>query len=226
MNLYRTLAIIAAIAAAPAGAVSVGSSDSGNCYPFNCNDSGSSVGQSIHYMQIYAASAFSGVTSFNKIGFSAWTGGTGTAAVLNGNYAINFHTTTASLGDAYPFGPLANSASFFSGSLGSAASAGAYNISGANYVYDPANGNLVMEIFVTGQDNIANGFGGGYFSADYTGLTTTRAYVVSGSGSESGVGALVTNFGAVPEPESWALLVAGFGMTGFALRRRTRTVAA
>ena len=29
--------------------------------------------------------------------------------------------------------------------------------------------------------------------------------------------------GAVPEPESWALLVAGFGLTGAALRRRAIT---
>jgi hypothetical protein len=26
--------------------------------------------------------------------------------------------------------------------------------------------------------------------------------------------------GAVPEPSSWALLITGFGLTGFALRRR------
>ena len=35
-------------------------------------------------------------------------------------------------------------------------------------------------------------------------------------------------FGTVPEPESWALMVAGFGLVGFALRRQTerRTIAA
>lgn len=30
---------------------------------------------------------------------------------------------------------------------------------------------------------------------------------------------------AVPEPGTWALLIAGFGLTGFALRRRTRQAA-
>ncbi len=31
---------------------------------------------------------------------------------------------------------------------------------------------------------------------------------------------------AVPEPATWALLMVGFGMTGFAARRRSRTIAA
>ncbi len=35
-----------------------------------------------------------------------------------------------------------------------------------------------------------------------------------------------SDFGAVPEPASWALIIAGFGMVGAALRRRTAAVAA
>jgi hypothetical protein len=30
----------------------------------------------------------------------------------------------------------------------------------------------------------------------------------------------------IPEPTTWALMVAGFGMVGFAMRRRNRAVAA
>lgn len=225
MKIRLTLAIAAAIAAAPASAVTVGASDNGNCYPFNCNDSGTSVGQSIRYMQIYAASAFSGVTSFSKISFSAFTG-TGAASVLTGNYAISFHTTSGSIGVSYPIAPLANSASFFNGALGSGPAFGAYSIMGSTYSYDPMDGNLVMEIVVTNQANTPNGAGGGYFFADYTGSVTTRAYDLTGSGPQSGTGGLVTTFGAVPEPESWALMIAGFGLTGLAMRRRIRAVAA
>lgn len=47
------LSVLAAVTAlmlpaAAANAVVIGSSDGGNCYPFMCNDSGTSVGQSIH----------------------------------------------------------------------------------------------------------------------------------------------------------------------------------
>jgi hypothetical protein len=36
----------------------------------------------------------------------------------------------------------------------------------------------------------------------------------------------VDSTGAVPEPASWAMLIAGFGLTGAAMRRRSRTAAA
>jgi hypothetical protein len=35
----------------------------------------------------------------------------------------------------------------------------------------------------------------------------------------------IANIGAVPEPASWALMIAGFGMVGGALRRRTTATA-
>jgi hypothetical protein len=225
MNLKLTLAIAAAIVAAPAAAaVTVGSPDSGNCYPFNCNDSGTDVGQSIHFMQIYAASEFSGVTSFSKISFFAH-GPSGPAGVISGNYDISFHTTSASVGDSYPIAPLSNSASFFNGALSSPLSTSPFTIAGSTYVYDPADGNLVMSIVVTDQANLPNS-SNGYFLADYTGDVTTRAYDLTNVGQEFGGGGLVTQFGVVPEPQSWALLIAGFGLTGMAMRRRVKAVAA
>ena len=33
-------------------------------------------------------------------------------------------------------------------------------------------------------------------------------------------------YGAIPEPESWALTIAGFGIVGFAMRRRATAVTA
>ena len=88
--------------------------------------------------------------------------------------------------------------------------------------------NLVMEIVVTNLDNVPNGGGGGggYFFADYTGSVTTRAHALTNAGKEAGTGGLVTAFGTVSQPESWALLIAGFGLTGLAMRRRTKAIAA
>lgn len=39
-------------------------------------------------------------------------------------------------------------------------------------------------------------------------------------------GTLTQNFGAVPEPATWTLMLTGFGMTGAALRRRSAAAAA
>lgn len=44
--------------------------------------------------------------------------------------------------------------------------------------------------------------------------------------SFQGNDAITVNFGVVPEPSSWMLLVGGFGLTGFAMRRRRTAVAA
>ena len=47
-------------------------------------------------------------------------------------------------------------------------------------------------------------------------------------GGNPSYGNLVTNVsvGGVPEPATWAMLIAGFGLVGYASRRRNRTVAA
>ncbi len=217
------LSVLAAVTAlmlpaAAANAVVIGSSDGGNCYPFMCNDSGTSVGQSIHYQQIYLGSLFGGPSSFDTISFSSWTG---SGTVLGGTYAISFSTTSAAIGAGYPIGPLANTAGFFTGTLGGAVGA-SFSITGTSYDFNPADGNLVMDIVVTNQDNVPNGSGNSYNWADYTGVQTTRAYDLSGRTS-NGLGALVTEFntvGTVPEPTTWALMIAGFGMVGLAARRR------
>ncbi|WP_255602578.1 FxDxF family PEP-CTERM protein [Polymorphobacter megasporae] len=61
------------------------------------------------------------------------------------------------------------------------------------------------------------------------GQSYTIAYSGTTSGAPASVGSSVTfalATAAVPEPASWALMLAGFGMVGFAARRRTVTVAA
>lgn len=74
--------------------------------------------------------------------------------------------------------------------------------------------------------DISGGSGMGYFSV------ADRFYSVdlmSGAGSligDIGVGSIVgLTAEAVPEPESWALMVAGFGLMGVAIRRRRSAIA-
>ncbi|MGI4876171.1 MAG: FxDxF family PEP-CTERM protein, partial [Janthinobacterium lividum] len=55
----------------------------------------------------------------------------------------------------------------------------------------------------------------------------TIAYSGTVKGRPASVGSSVTfALAEVPEPASWALMVVGFGMVGFAARRRTTAVAA
>lgn len=199
--------------------VTVGVGDTGNCYPFLCNDSGVSTGQSIDYQQIYSSAAFSGPISFNNITFYPWTGGS--SPVLSGNYTITFSTTTASLGAGYPVGPLSNIQTFFSGALGG--ETGDVSISGASYSYNPADGNLVMEVVATDQANVPNYSGNGYMEADDSGLVESRAFAFAGSSSgySDAVGLVTTFATGVPEPTTWVIMLTGLGLAGGALRRKT-----
>ncbi len=226
----RALAAVAAVAAltlalgsmpAEAGSVTVGSPDNGNCYPFECNDSGASIGVSIDYFEIYNSTAFSGPIDFNSITFQQWPSGPGT--VLNGDYTISFSTTTTPLGSvSYPVAPLSNTASFFSGALGG--QTGDVTITGTPYAYNPVDGNLVMEVIASNQANVPNGSGNGYNLADYTGTNVLRAYdIIPTSDTASGTGALVTTFNsAVPEPTTWAMLLLGVAIIGGGLRMARR----
>ncbi|WP_243445932.1 PEPxxWA-CTERM sorting domain-containing protein [Polymorphobacter arshaanensis] len=58
----------------------------------------------------------------------------------------------------------------------------------------------------------------GDLCASYSDLLYGQAYITSSDGSTATL--QVLREGAVPEPASWALMIAGFGMTGAALRRR------
>jgi hypothetical protein len=57
------------------------------------------------------------------------------------------------------------------------------------------------------------------------GGTTLYSGYLDGRGTAASVSTTFDASGAVPEPASWAMLIAGFGLTGAAARRRRRMVA-
>jgi len=214
----------------PASAVTVGSSDSGNCYPFNCNDTGKSTGQSIDYMETYRAGAVGSLT-INTISFFSYPGAT-PFEVLSGTYDITLGTTLSPV-LSLP-GSLSNVATFFNGNLDGLIGS-IFSISGTPYSYNSALGNLVMEVVVTNQANVPNlgPPGNSYFLADYTGNDVSRAYSLDGSScadtcSSSDLGALVTEFNAAatPLPSTWTMLIAGFLGLGFFAYRGSKKSAA
>lgn len=189
--------------------VTVGNMDSGNCYPFMCNDTGTNVGVSIDYQQAFNSAAFSGPMNISSMSWDFAPPFGGLPIALGGNYTFYWGYSAVSLG----LNP-SNLAGNYNGSanpLGTASiNPGGLNYGstliltlGSPFTYNPANGDLILEIVVDSQDVVPNGSGNSYMWADYTGADTSRAYCLTGLGCAGGVGALVTTFNgtpAVPEP--------------------------
>ena len=225
---FAFAAAIAALGMTPAMAapITIGVNNSGNCYPGLCNDSGTNVGPSIDYQQVYTSSAFSGVTSINAITFYFDNAFSGTSNILSGNYTISLGYTNKLVN-----GLSNNLASNILGSLtlflstaqtGSNSANPSISIIGTPFTYDPSLGNLLLEIDVTNQANVPNGSGNGFFEADETGLSTSRVWCLKATNCVPDATGLVTTFDAVAVPEPVTLSLFGVGLAGAAALRRKR----
>lgn len=223
------LAVLSMCVAAYAD-VTVGNYDSGNCYPFMCNDSGSNVGVSVDYQQAYTSAAFPGAQVISTLTWYYDADNGGNQTLLGGNYTFYWGYSAVGLNLGSNLAGNYNGGANLLGTL--SVPAGGYNYNGSftlsgftPFTYNPALGDLILEIVVDSQDVVPNGSGNGYNQADYTGLSTVRAYCGESRGSCGGaeIGALVTTFGtqqAVPEPGTLVMLGTGvLGLAG-AVRRK------
>lgn len=221
------LVIVLAATFAHATSITVGSMDSGNCYPFMCNDSGTNSGVAIDYQEAYNSSAFSGPITVGSISYSYWPFG-GPSVLLGGTYFFYWGYSSVGLNLT------SNLASNYTAAGASLFFIDIVNPGGTNFgstltftgfspfTYDPSQGDLILEIVAVDQDNVPNdGLDNGYNWADYTGIDVMRAYCLTNTGCTQAVeGSLVTTFASVPEPSTMALFgSSALGLMGL-LRRK------
>ncbi len=173
------------------------------------------------YQQVYNANQFSAAVSVNSITFfNSFSSG---QSFLPGTYTISFSTTSKAVNGldttnlANNFGT--NTHLFATLNLSGTAGSPTITFTGTPYAYNPAAGNLLMDITYSG----AGGNTGLFLDAmngDF-GTLSSRAHNY-GTGF-AGFG-LVTQFdvgpqAAVPEPASLAVVGFGLGVLAFRLRR-------
>lgn len=201
--------------------ITVGNNNSGNCYPYSCfaSDGGT------EYQQVFSSTAFSGPIAINSISVDLNNGG----LMDNATYTLSLSTTSKAVNEldtsntANNIG--ANNAFFGTFTLGGNMP-NVLTFNGTTFNYNPTVGNLLLDVTISGVTNKV-GYQS-FFNADYTGALTSRLWSNS-NGTSQGTGGLVTTFDsvtAVPEPESYAMLLAGLGLMGFMTRRKSGKKAA
>lgn len=218
------VAVVAALTlgAAPAiASTTVGTSDHANSFPF-----GAWARQGgVRFQQVFNASAFNGPTTFNSISFfkdiAVATGTSDTAT-----YTISFSTTSRSSTTlSLTFNDNVTAPQKLFGTFTTAAAQpDVLSFIGTQFSYDPTMGNLLMD--VTMDKLIQSGTGYPGFQASYGFGPTARVFSNDSTFGYADTLAPVVRFdlvnsAAVPEPATWAMMILGFSIIGYALRRKT-----
>lgn len=189
--------------------------------------------------QVYASSFFTGAQNLTSLAFRSTPGFRNGADY--GNVIIRLSTTSfgdetgTSLSGNFADNIGADVTTVYSGALSFAAAA----TDGFDYVinftdgflYNPSLGNLLLDVlipvgttvggpgFFLASFDAANSFNDGVYSVNsvFDGAATSGIANTAGTITQF-TGTAVA--GAVPEPATWAMLIAGFGGVGFAMRRR------
>jgi len=214
----------------------------GNCDPFGCP---AFLGVTT-YQQVYAATAFPGLIDIDGLTFYQGQVHNPLAAPAGGTYTLSLSYTSLAPGDLSLTNPANNigsgSQTFFSGALPPLTPegpTGAYlAIDGTPFVYNPADGNLLLTVTITGaSDNYPALFlneaacgpktlcpPGSFVVSSDAYFATVNGVAVSGGND---LGGLVTGFDystttTTPEPISFLLVLGPVGLflTFRAHRRR------
>jgi hypothetical protein len=189
-----------------------GDLNSGNCFPFGCSGG-------TRYQQVYNNNQFSSPVTINTISF--YNKNYSAGSIQSADYTLNLSITSKAV-NGLDTSNLDNNVTgtnvlFFHGNLGGAidTTTHTFTISGAGFAYDPAYGNLLLEILKDG----GSGSTTVYLDAHSGtfGDISSRAHNF-GSGFESW--GLVTGFNAAPVPLPPSLLLLAPGLLGLAGLKR------
>jgi hypothetical protein len=197
--LLAAFAILATSQLTFAGGITVGQTNNGNCYPFMCNAAGTSSGPAIDYQQVFASTAFSGSPTIDSLTFSYYAPWGGNATLLGGTYELEWgyaplnavDNLSTSLASNYLGAP--QMIGSFVVPTGGLFYGPSFTFSFLAFNYNPLQGDLLLEILVSNQDNVRNLSGNGYNQSDDTGIATSRAYCIKMLRRRERIGNLVRN---------------------------------